>query len=100
MCDFLLDLLPYVAGPGAGLAINTLSGVGVFACGTQEAGNFAGSVRVLGRMHMGIASQTYAEDSSNTDNIVGKVVNSEVYLDQARLQEAAAAASVILSPLP
>ena len=84
----------YLAGNGVGVAVNTTSGVGVYACGTQTAATFNGDVKVFGSLNMGVSSETYVENSNNTDTIIGKLVTPQVTMTEADLLQLYALAGI------
>ena len=79
---FKLTGFDYYGGAGqhGGAVADSLSGVGIFACGTST---FDGLVRVLNSLSMGVSQPQYVEDAS--DVIQGKLVSSDTTLTQSGL---------------
>ncbi|OGY91341.1 MAG: hypothetical protein A3B31_02685 [Candidatus Komeilibacteria bacterium RIFCSPLOWO2_01_FULL_53_11] len=70
------------------------NGTGILACGTQKAGYFAGNVRVLGSLNMGVVADTYSGLP------ITKTVTPDVTLTEQNLVDLAGLAGFTVTPLP
>lgn len=79
----------YVAGAGNGSATSTSSGVGIYACGTQNAGQFNGNVYIGRALGMGVnaTQSSLIEDNSGLDRITGTIVRPTRLMTQALLAQ-------------
>lgn len=73
----------FKVGEAIGNPKTITSGLGVYACGSEYAASFAGSVRTTGSFGMGYESETYIENNQNV--IIGRELVADLILDEASL---------------